>query len=391
MHEARTTGKRDRVFLERIFHKLLTNFSWWVNRKDSEGNNIFEGGFLGLDNISLFDRSEQLPGGSRLQQADATAWMAMYCLDMMRIALELAYENSAYEDMASKFFEHYLYIAHAINQGTPEQPPLWDDEDGWYHDIITSPSGEWQPLRVASQVGLIPMFAVHVLEPEVFEKLPNFSRRFFWFLERHPELAVNMVRSPNGRTTLSLLDHHRLTRVLERLLDEDRMLSAYGPRSLSREHLEDPYRFAGMAVGYEPGEAVSRIKGGNSNWRGPVWFPTSYLVIRALLRLHRCFGDDMTAACPRGGGPQMNCEQVAQELTRRMVGLFQRGKDGKRPVYGNRARLQDDPHFRDFIWFHEYFHGDTGAGLGASHQTGWTGLVADLILRLHSREDQATD
>jgi hypothetical protein len=316
--------------------------------------------------------------------------MAMYCLDMMRIALELAYENSAYEDMASKFFEHFLLIASAINQGTPEQPPLWDEEDGWYHDMITMPGGEWQPLRVASQVGLIPMFAVHVLEPEVFEKLPNFSRRFFWFLDKRPELAVNMVRNSNGRTTLSLLNSDRLGRVLERLLDEDRMLSPFGPRSLSKEHRDAPYRFAGMTVGYEPGEAVSRIKGGNSNWRGPVWFPTNYLVIRALLRLHRCFGEDLTAACPTQGGPRLTCEDVARELTRRMVTIFERDKSGRRPVYGNRARLQDDPNFRDYLWFHEYFHGDTGEGLGSSHQTGWTGLVADLVLRVYSREGRAT-
>jgi hypothetical protein len=389
-HEARTTGKRDRVFLERIFHKLLMNFAWWVNRKDSDGHNIFEGGFLGLDNISLFDRSEQLPDGARLQQADATAWMAMFCLDLMRIALELAYENSAYEDMASKFFEHFLYIAHAINNGTQEVPPLWDETDGWYHDLLFTPGRGWQPLHVASLVGLIPMFAVHVLEPEVFEKLPNFSRRFFWFLERRPDLAVNLIRSENGRTTLSLLNRHRLSRVLERLLDEDRMLSPYGPRSLSREHKKKPYTYGGMTVGYEPAEAVSRIKGGNSNWRGPVWFPTSYLIIRALQRLQRCFGDEFTAACPTNGGPQMTLAEISRDLTRRMVSIFERGADGKRPVNGKHALLQDDPHFRDHLWFYEYFHGDTGEGLGASHQSGWTALVSDMVLRVYAKDGKTT-
>ncbi|MBI5498064.1 MAG: glucosidase [Deltaproteobacteria bacterium] len=388
--EARATGKRDRVFLERIFHKLLMNFAWWVNRKDSEGNNVFEGGFLGLDNISLFDRSERLPDGARLQQADATAWMAMYCLDLMRMALELAQENSAYEDLASKFFEHFLYIADAINHGTADTPALWDDKEGWYYDLLTTKNGDARYLRVASQVGLIPMFAVHVLEPEVFERLPNFSRRFFWFLERRPELARSLIRAPNGRTTLSLLNRERLARVLQRLLDEDRMLSPFGPRSLSKEHAREPYRFAGMSVGYEPAEAVSRIKGGNSNWRGPIWFPTSYLVIRALTRLQRCFGDEFTARCPARTGPELTCGEIAMDLSRRMVRIFQLAPDGTRPVYGSRRRLQDDPHFRDHLWFFEYFHGDTGEGLGASHQTGWTGLVADLVLRTHARDARTT-
>ncbi|MEW5850293.1 MAG: glucosidase [Myxococcota bacterium] len=383
--EARKTGKRDRVFLERIFHKLLVNFAWWVNRKDSEGNNVFEGGFLGLDNISLFDRSEQLPGGWKLQQADATAWMAMYCLDLMRIALELAFENSAYEDMASKFFEHYLYIARAINEGDRETPALWDDEEGWYYDVITMPGRGHKPLRVASQVGLIPLFAVHVLEPYVFDKLPNFARRFHWFLGRHPELAGSLTRAENGRVTLSLLDRTKLERVLHRLLSEEKMLSAYGPRSLSKEHQRQPYRFNGMEVGYEPGEAVSRIKGGNSNWRGPIWFPTSYLLIRALLRLHRCYGDSFQAPCPTEGGPRMNCQQIARELSRRMVRIFERDEQGRRPVWGKRDRYQRDPHFRDHIHFYEYFHGDTGEGLGASHQTGWTALVSDLLMRVYGR------
>jgi hypothetical protein len=388
--ERKQRGKGDRVFLERVFHKLLINFAWWVNKRDDGGNNIFEGGFLGLDNISLFDRSEPLPPGTKLEQADATAWMAMYCLDLMRIALELAVGNSAYEDLASKFFEHFLRIAYALHHAEDENDlPPWDDEEGFYYDILHE-GGRARHLRVRSMVGLIPLFAVHVIDPATFRGLDNFRRRFEWFLARYPHLAEPITERRDGRRVLSAVPPERLERVLGHLFDDDKFLSKFGPRSLSKEHAEHPVvAWQGarrLQVDYEPGESTSRMKGGNSNWRGPIWFPTGYLLYRSLLRLDHGLGD--TVRIPRkGGGPDRTLMEAADELAARMVSIFERGPDGRRPVFGDSRLFQEDPSFRDKLLFYEYFHAETGEGLGASHQTGWTALVAELVLRLgrHAR------
>jgi hypothetical protein len=384
--ERKQKGKGDRVFLERVFHKLLINFAWWVNKRDVEGNNVFEGGFLGLDNISVFDRSEPLPPGVRLEQADATAWMAMYCLDLMRIALELALENSAYEDLASKFLEHFLRIAHALHHADGSIP-LWDDDRGFYFDILKV-DGQPRHVRVRSMVGLIPLFAVHVITPEVYRRLDNFRRRTEWFIDRYPHLGENLVDRKDGRHVLSAVTPDRLTRVLAHLFDEEKFLSRFGPRSLSREHAAEPaVLWQGdrrLEVGYEPGESTTRMKGGNSNWRGPIWFPTGYLLYRSLLRLEHGFGDTLRIPAV-SGYPSRTLRQGAEELANRMIGIFERGPDGRRPVHGSSALFQGNPHFRDKLLFYEYFHGETGEGLGASHQTGWTGLVAEMVLRLARR------
>ncbi|WP_044250584.1 MGH1-like glycoside hydrolase domain-containing protein [Chondromyces apiculatus] len=379
--ERRQRGTGDKVFLERVFHKLLINFAWWVNRRDVQGNNVFEGGFLGLDNISLFDRSEALPPGMRLEQADATAWMAMYCLDLMRIALELAQDNSAYEDLASKFLEHFLRIAYALHH-VDGGLPLWSEEDGFYFDVLQN-GDHSQHLKIRSVVGLIPLFAVHVIPPEVYRNLDNFRRRTEWFLTRNPHLAEAITIRPDGRKVLSAVPPGRLERVLGHLFNEAEFLSPHGPRSLSREHAAHPMRLAGAdhEVRYEPGESPDRMKGGNSNWRGPVWFPMGYLLCRSLLRLDHGFGDRLLIPGSNGHAPRTPRE-AALELACRMVSIFERGPDGRRPVYGDDDLFQHDPHFRDRILFFEYFHGDTGKGLGAAHQTGWTALVGDLILRL---------
>ena len=383
--ERRQRGKGDRVFLERVFHKLLINFAWWVNKSDAEGNNVFEGGFLGLDNISVFDRSEPPPPGTSLEQADATAWMAMYCLDLMRIALELAAENSAYEDLASKFFEHFLLIVHALHHGDEDTLAPWDEDKGFYFDTLRE-GGRTRHVYVRSMVGLIPLFAVHVIGAETWAKLENFRRRTEWFLGKNPQFREAVTERADGRRVLSAVGPGRLERVLGHLFDEEKFLSLHGPRSLSKEHAGEPVVLwldggrRRLEVGYEPGESVTRMKGGNSNWRGPVWFPTGYLLYRSLLRLDHGFGDQVMIPGTAQRGPR-TLRQGADELARRMIGIFERGPDGKRPVFGADARFQSDPHFRDRLLFYEYFHGDTGEGLGASHQTGWTGLVADMILR----------
>ncbi|WP_437732424.1 MGH1-like glycoside hydrolase domain-containing protein [Sorangium sp. So ce1335] len=383
--ERKQRGEGDRVFLERVFHKLLINFAWWVNKRDAEGHNVFEGGFLGLDNISLFDRSERLAPGMRLEQADATAWMAMYCLDLMRIALELALDNSAYEDLASKFFEHFLRIAHALHHTTDGRLPLWSEEDGFYFDILIA-GGRPRHVKIRSAVGLIPLCAVHVIKPEVYGKLANFRRRTEWFLRKNPALAEAITVRPDGRQVLSAVTPGRLERVLGHLFDEDEFLSPFGPRSLSKEHAAAPVSLgldlcdAQYTVGYEPGESITRMKGGNSNWRGPIWFPLGYLLYRSLLRLDHGFGD-VLAIPPTGGRGPRTLRDGAHELARRLIAIFERGREGRRPVYGEHPLFQRDPQFRDRLFFFEYFHGDTGAGLGASHQTGWTALVGDLILR----------
>ena len=382
-----TTGKGDRAFLERVFHKLILNFNWWVNRKDADGRNVFQGGFLGLDNIGVFDRSAPLPTGGSINQSDGTAWMAMYALNLMRIALELAVENAVYEDIASKFFEHFLYIAEAMTQMGGQQHGLWDEQDEFFYDVLDLPSGQAVPLRIRSIVGLIPLFAVQVLESATFDRLPGFASRLEWFLKHREDLANLVSRwtepAQGERHLLSLLRGHRVKRLLARALDESEFLSDYGIRALSRTHKDHPYifEFGGQKfeVDYEPGESTTRLFGGNSNWRGPIWMPVNFLLVESLYELHHYYGDDFTVECPVGSGVQRSLIQVAEEVSNRLCGIFLRDKNGKRAVFGDNPMAQDDPAFRDHVLFHEYFHGDTGRGIGASHQTGWTGVVALLL------------
>jgi hypothetical protein len=385
--EHRITGRRDRAFLESIFLKLMLNFTWWVNRKDATGRNVFEGGFLGLDNIGLFDRSRPLPGGGILEQADATSWMGMYCLNMLDIALELGRENDSYQDVANKFFEHFLLIAHAMNHIAGAHTSLWDQADGFYYDVMRRSSGESFPVRVRSMVGLTPLFAVTTLDPDTLERFPAFWRRARWFLHNRPELAeycpLMEVPGRMQRRLLSLVDKAKLVRVLSRMLNEEEFLSPYGVRSLSRAYASRPYELTiddqRFRVDYEPAESRSGLFGGNSNWRGPVWMPVNYLVIEALQRLAHYYGDSLKVECPTGSGKTMTLWEVAAELSGRLIGLFTAGADGKRPTNGARHPLQGDVQFRDHIAFFEYFHGDNGEGLGARAQTGWTALVAKLL------------
>jgi hypothetical protein len=385
--EARRSGTPDRKFLVRIFHKMLLNFTWWVNRKDTEGKNVFQGGFLGLDNIGVFNRSEPLPGGGFVEQADGTGWMAMYSLNLMAIALELACEDEAYEDVASKFWEHFLYIANAINHLGAGHAGMWDESDGFYYDVLHLPDGRHAPLKVRSMVGLIPLFAVETLEPRVVERMPGFTRRMRWFIEHRPDLTHNvasMIDPGKGeRRLLSIADPDQLRRILTRMLDEEEFLSPYGIRSLSRAHKDHPYIFDGDGsshmVSYEPGESQTRLFGGNSNWRGPVWFPLNYLLIESLQKFHHYLGEDYKVECPTRSGQMMTLWEVAAEISRRLSRLFLKDENGRRPANGGLDLFRDDPHWRDLVLFHEYFHGDTGQGLGASHQTGWTGLVAKLL------------
>jgi len=380
------TGQADSEFLERVFQKLLLNFTWWVNRKDTEGHNIFQGGFLGLDNIGVFDRSAPLPTGGHLEQSDGTAWMGMYCLNLLAIALELARTRPAYEDVATKFFEHFLYIADAIN-GTDERPGLWHERDGFFYDVLHSPGGAYRPIEIRSFVGLIPLFAVETLEPDLLERLPRFRRRMEWFLKYRPklvgEVASLVTPGQGGRRLLSLVDRRQLERMLERMLDPDQFLSDHGLRSLSREHRERPYVLpvdgTEHRVFYEPAESSSRLFGGNSNWRGPIWFPLNVLMIESLQKFHHYYGDDLRVACPSGSGHHVTLEETAADISRRLIRIFARDASGRRPLHGAVELFQSDPHWRDLVLFHEYFHGDTGAGVGASHQTGWTALVAKLI------------
>jgi hypothetical protein len=384
---AQRGGKGDQDFLERVFHKLMLNFTWWVNRKDVEGRNIFQGGFLGLDNIGIFDRNAALSDGGHINQADGTAWMAMYTLNLMRIALELALTDHVYEDIASKFFEHFLYIAGAMTNIGGDGIGLWDEEDEFYYDVMHFPGGERIPMRVRSLVGLIPLLAVEVLDASVFARLPKFSTRAHWFLEHRPHLAKLVSRWHDPRTgerhLLSLLRGHRMKRLLSRMLDETAFLSDFGVRSLSKFYGENPYvvERAGhrFEVRYVPGESTSAMFGGNSNWRGPVWMPVNYLIIEALKRFHSYYGDDFKVEFPVGSGRLHHLDEVADELSRRLCRIFLRNEEGRRPVFGDLRILQEDVGFRDNLLFHEYFHGDTGRGLGASHQTGWTGLIALLL------------
>jgi len=385
--EKRIRGKADRAFLEKIFHKLLLNFTWWVNRKDPDGMNVFQGGFLGLDNIGVFDRSAPLPTGGHLEQSDGTSWMGMYCLNMLAIAGELAREDPAYEDVASKFFEHFVYIARAMNNLGGEGISLWDEEDGFYYDVLHLPTGQTSFLKVRSLVGLIPLLAVETLEPEIVDLFPGFKRRMQWFLDNTPECPQHLEmtqRSPRGiRRLLSLVNRSQLGRVLRYMLDESEFFSPHGIRSISRYHQQHPYMIEanGMhsRVDYEPAESTTGLFGGNSNWRGPVWFPINFLLIEALQKFHHYYGDDLTIECPTGSGKYMNLWEVAAELSHRLTRIFLRDARGRRPVFGGMEKFQTDPHWRDYILFNEYFHGDNGAGLGAGHQTGWTGVVAKLI------------
>jgi hypothetical protein len=383
--EKRVRGTADRAFLESAFHKLLLNFTWWVNRKDAEGMNIFQGGFLGLDNIGVFDRSAPLPTGGFLEQSDGTSWMGMYCLNMLAIALELAREDSAYENVASKFFEHFVRIAQAMND--PRNGiELWDNQDGLYFDVLHLPNGERHYLKVHSLVGLIPLLGVESFDSELIDRLPGFKRRLQWFLDYHPDVRahIEISQTKHGRRgLLSLVNGSRLSRVLRHLLDESEFLSPYGIRSVSRFHKDNPYvlHVDGIErrVDYEPAESRTGIFGGNSNWRGPVWFPINFLLIEALQKFHHFYGDTLTVELPTGSGRQASLWQAAEEVSRRLTRIFLRSADGHRPVYGGLDKFQNDANWRDLIYFHEFFHGDNGAGIGASHQTGWTGLVAKLI------------
>jgi hypothetical protein len=384
--DKKRSGVGDRRFLERVFHKLLLNFTWWINRKDADGKNIFQGGFLGLDNIGVFDRSAPLPTGGHIEQSDATSWMGMYCLNMLTIALELAQDNRAYEDVASKFFEHFVYICHAMNNIGGEKIELWDREDGFFYDVLHLPNGGTTHMKVRSMVGLIPLFAVETLDSELIDSLPRFKHRMQWFIENRPDFSQHLeTQSSDGgmRRFLSLVNCDRLKAVLRYMLDEEEFLSPFGIRALSRYHKEHPYVVSVMGrehrVDYEPAESSTGLFGGNSNWRGPIWFPVNYLLIESLQKFHYFLSDQYQVECPTGSGRQSTLWQVAAEISRRLTHIFLQNAEGKRPVFGRMNRLQDDPHWRDNLLFYEYFHGDNGAGIGASHQTGWTGLVAKLI------------
>ena len=385
--EQKRRGKGDLRFLESVFHKLLLNFTWWVNRKDAEGMNVFQGGFLGLDNIGVFDRSAPLPTGGHIEQSDGTSWMAMYSLNLLAIAMELARENPAYEDVASKFWEHFLHIANAMNHLGNDGLGLWDEQDGFYYDVLHLSTGEHVPMKVRSMVGLIPLFAVQTLEPDVLERLPGFKRRLDWFIDNRRDLisSVACMRTTGmeERRLLSIVDRDKLRRVLKLMLDENEFLSPYGIRAVSRHHLDRPYMLtlggSQHEVKYEPAESSTGLFGGNSNWRGPIWFPVNYLIIESLQKFHHYLGDDYKVECPTGSGRMLTLWQVAEEISRRLTRTFLRDSDGRRPVYGHWEKFHTDPHWRDLLLFYEYFHGDTGRGVGASHQTGWTGLVAKLI------------
>ncbi len=377
----------DVAFLQTIFHRLLLNFTWWVNRKDANGRNIFEGGFLGLDNIGVFDRSAPLPFGGYIEQADGTAWMGMYALNMMRMALELAQTNPVYEDLAGKFFEHFLAIAKAMTGIGPDKMDMWDEEDEFYYDVLNTPDLGRKPLKVRSMVGLIPIFAVEVLDDELLRKAPRFLAHMTWVLDNRPDLAALVSRwqepGKGERRLLSLLRGHRLKALLRRMLDEAEFLSDHGVRALSKYHKDHPYVFRSaeesFTVNYEPGESTTSLYGGNSNWRGPVWFPVNYLLIEGLQRFHHYYGDDFKVEYPTGSGHFTTLLDIAEQLTKRLTALFLRDENGQRACFGADVQQQTDPNFKDYLLFHEYFNGDTGQGLGASHQTGWTGLVAKLL------------
>ena len=381
------TGYADRQFLERVFHKLLLNFTWWVNRKDSEGKNVFQGGFLGLDNIGAFDRSAPLPTGGFIEQSDGTSWMGMFSLNMMTIALELALNNPVYEDIALKFFEHFLAIAAAMNNIADEGIRLWDEDDEFFYDVLHLPDDTYHPIKIRSLVGLIPLCAVEVLDPHVLDALPTFKYNLTWFLNYRPDLMhlVSHWQQPEAgeRRLLALVRGHRMKRLLKRMLDSTEFLSNFGIRSLSKFHATHPFELpvdgVTYRVQYEPAESQSELFGGNSNWRGPIWFPLNFLLIESLQKFYYYYGDDFKVECPTDSGQYLNLKEVADELSQRLVRLFLRDTTGRRSFNGDTELFQHDPHFRDYLLFHEFFHGDNGTGLGASHQTGWTGLVAMLL------------
>ncbi len=381
--DKRRTGREDRVFLEKCFHKLLINFAWWVNKVDAEGNNIFEGGFLGLDNITVIDRSNKLPDGTSLKQSDATGWMGMFCLNLMRISLELAEKNPAYGGLATKFFEHYAYIGSAMKNAGNRHFELWSESDGFFYDVLRHADGSFHKFRVRSLVGLIPLYAIERLPEAWLDPHPTFLSNLQWFLANRghlTQLCVNTVERDGKRVhVLSLINEEQLRRILARVWSPEEFLSPHGLRSLSKYHQEHPFAFGGNEVRYEPAESVGLLKGGNSNWRGPVWFPTTFLMIESLRKLGEAYGPTFTVESPIPGEPAVTPGEMARGLADRLIGLFTRDQDGRRPVHGKQKKYQDDPHWRDLILFYEYFNGETGEGLGASHQTGWTGLVATLI------------
>jgi hypothetical protein len=385
--DKKRNGKGDREFLKRVFHKLLLNFTWWVNRKDAEGMNIFQGGFLGLDNIGVFDRSAPLPTGGYIEQSDGTSWMAMYTLNLLAIALELAKEEACYEDVASKFWEHFVYIANAMGHRGHDGMGLWNQEDGFFYDVLKLPDGTHFPMKIRSMVGLIPLFAVETLEPEVLDRLPDFRRRMNWFIENRPDLTENVacMKTPGRgeRRLLSIASRDQLRSILRYMLDESEFLSPFGIRAVSRFHRENPYKLvvdgSEHRVDYEPGESSTGLFGGNSNWRGPIWFPVNFLLVESLQKFHHYLGEDFTVEFPTGSGKMLTLWEVAAELSRRLTSTFLQDENGRRPVFGDLEKFQTDPHWRDLVLFHEYFHGDSGSGVGASHQTGWTGVVTKLM------------
>jgi hypothetical protein len=385
--EKKRRGVGDRTFLERIFHKLLLNFTWWVNRKDAEGRNIFQGGFLGLDNIGVFDRSAPLPTGGHIEQADGTGWMAMYCLNLLAIALELAHQDPAYEDVASKFWEHFLYIAAAINKDGQHGVGMWSEEDGFFYDVLHTSENGQVPMRLRSMVGLIPLFAVETLESRMLDRLPGFKRRMEWFIQNRQDLISNVAcmetEGESRRRLLSIVDREQLRRVMRYVLDESEFLSTYGVRALSRHYKDNPFvlRVNGSEyrVAYEPGDSLTAVFGGNSNWRGPIWFPLNFLLIESLQKLHHYYGPEFKVECPTGSGVQMSLWEIAAYLSRRLASIFLRTSDGKRAVNGPNSIYADDPYWRDLVLFYECFHGDDGSGVGSSHQTGWTALVSKLL------------
>jgi hypothetical protein len=389
-------GRSDLRFLERSFQGLMQNFNWWVNRKDPQGKNVFAGGFLGLDNIGVFDRSAPLPTGGHLDQADGTAWMAFYCQNMLEIALILAEYDSVYEDIAFRFMEHFLWITYAMDRIGEHHDEMWDDQDGFFYDLLHLPNGDAMRLKVRSLVGLLPLCASTVFESGVVARNPRMMELVEIFKKRHPDLLKHIAPADStfkgyaDRRLLSVCSKEKIERILAYMLDENEFFGPYGIRSLSRHHLEHPFifNFNGQEyrVQYLPSESNNGMFGGNSNWRGPVWMPVNGLLIRALLNLYQFYGDDLKVECPTGSGKYMTLFEVAKEIARRLSSIFLRDANGRRPVYGGTKKFQDDPHWKDYILFYEYFHGDNGAGLGASHQTGWTGIIArtlDLFARMN--------
>jgi Mannosylglycerate hydrolase MGH1-like glycoside hydrolase domain/Glycosyl hydrolase family 63 C-terminal domain len=395
--EKELRGEGDLYWLKQCFQKLLLNFTWWVNRKDPSGKNVFEGGFLGLDNIGIFDRSAPLPTGGFLEQADGTAWMALYSQNMLQLAVELTENDPSYEDMASKFAEHFFWIAGAMDRMGEQEDEMWDEEDGFFYDLLRLPDGSGMRLKVRSMVGLLPLGAATVFSPDARDKFPHLFQRARQFVLGHPELVANIgnvVRSDvTGRNMLSIVSEDKLRRILRRMLDPKEFLSDYGVRAISAEYRDRPFVLnvhgEEYRVGYLPAESDTGMFGGNSNWRGPIWVPVNILMIRALFQLYGYYGNTFKVECPTGSGNEMNLFQVGQEISRRLVSIFTRDANGKRPVYGGSEVFQNDPHWRDYILFYEYFHGDNGAGLGASHQTGWTGVVARLIQYLGYLTEEA--